>query len=97
MREREIEQYFIRRVREAGGLQRKFVSPGHKGVPDRIAVFQGDVFFVELKAPGEPLREDQAREHVKLRNAGCEVFVIDSKEAVDYFIGKATCSQTFTC
>jgi hypothetical protein len=86
MRERDIEQYFIRRVREAGGLQRKFVSPGHKGVPDRIFALNGHVAFVELKAPGEPLREDQAREHAKLRKAGCLVFVIDSKEAVDYFI-----------
>jgi hypothetical protein len=86
MREREIEQYFIRRVREAGGLQRKFVSPGHKGVPDRIAVFGGGwVAFVELKAPGKCLRPDQAREVSKLLKAGCNVFVIDSKEAVDYF------------
>jgi hypothetical protein len=92
MRERDIEQYFIRRVREAGGLQRKFVSPGHKGVPDRIVVLEGRVHFVELKAPGKYLRPDQQREHMRLRKAGCSVFVIDSKEAVDYFIGKATCS-----
>ena len=86
MREREIEQYFIRRVREAGGLQRKFVSPGHKGVPDRIAVISGVVHFVELKAPGELLRADQVREHKKLRDAGCNVWVVDSKDAVEYFI-----------
>jgi hypothetical protein len=88
MREREIEQYFIRRVREAGGLQRKFVSPGHKGVPDRIAVFDGRVSFVELKAPGKLLRADQAREHKKLHQAKCRVYVVDSKESVEYFIGK---------
>jgi hypothetical protein len=87
MREREIEQYFIRRVREAGGLQRKFVSPGVRGVPDRICVLEGCVHFVELKAPGKPLRADQAREHVRLREAGASVWVIDSKDAVDYFIG----------
>jgi hypothetical protein len=86
MREREIEQYFIRRVREAGGLQRKFVSPGHKGVPDRIAILDGVVHFVELKAPGELLREDQAREHKRLRTAGANIWVIDSTDAVDYFI-----------
>lgn len=86
MREREIEQYFIRRVREAGGLQRKFVSPGHRGVPDRIVVHDYQVYFVELKAPGKLLRPDQVREHAKLHEAGARVFVIDSKEAVDYFI-----------
>lgn len=88
MREREVEQFFIRRVREAGGLQRKFVSPGHRGVPDRIAVFDGRVSFVELKAPGKTLSADQIREHKKLREAGCRLYVIDSKEAVEYFIDK---------
>jgi hypothetical protein len=86
MREREIEQYFIRRVREAGGLQRKFVSPGHKGVPDRICVLEGRVHFVELKAPGKALRSEQAREHARFRAHGGEVWTIDSKERVDYFI-----------
>ncbi len=86
MREREVEQYFIRRVREAGGLQRKFVSPGVRGVPDRICVLEGRVHFVELKAPGKLLRPDQVREHKKLRDAGCNVWVIDSKDAVEYFI-----------
>jgi hypothetical protein len=91
MREREVEQYFIRRVREAGGLQRKFVSPGHKGVPDRICVIRGSVHFVELKAPGKPLRADQVREHTRLRAAGVEgLWIIDSKDAVDYFIERAT-------
>jgi hypothetical protein len=88
VRESTVEQYFTCKVREAQGYQRKFVSPGVKGVPDRIAVFDGWVAFVELKAPGKPLRADQAREHVKLRAAGANVFVIDSKEAVDYFIDR---------
>jgi hypothetical protein len=95
MREREVEQYFIRRVREAGGLQRKFVSPGHKGVPDRICILKSVVHFVELKAPGKPLRDDQAREHRKLRAAGItNVWLVDSKEGVDYFIERASCRFT---
>lgn len=87
MREREIEQYFIRRVREAGGLQRKFVSPGVRGVPDRIVVHDGNVHFVELKASGQLPRDDQRREHRRLQEAGARVWIIDSKEEVDYFIG----------
>lgn len=86
MRESEIEAYFVKRVKEAGGLQRKFVSPGHRGVPDRIVVYFGAVFFVELKAPGEDLRADQCREHDKLFAAGADVRMIDSKEEVDKFI-----------
>ena len=94
MREREIEAYFVKRVREAGGLQRKFVSPGHRGVPDRIVIMDSakdsSVHFVELKAPGEKLRPDQVREHKKLYDAGAEVWVLDSKEAVDNFINKTS-------
>jgi hypothetical protein len=87
MRERDIEQYFIRRVREAGGQQRKFVSPGHKDVTDRICGFSGARFaFVELKAPGEKPRSGQLREHQKWRDLGFVVFVADSKEAVDVLI-----------
>jgi len=87
MRERDIEAYFVKRVKEAGGLQRKFVSPGVRGVPDRIAILKGVVHFVELKAPGKFLRDDQVREHRKLRAAGvANIWIIDSKEGVDYFI-----------
>jgi hypothetical protein len=86
MRESEIEAYFVRRVKEAGGLQRKFVSPGHRGVPDRIVVYFGDVYFVELKAPGKTLRSDQVREHAKLTSAGAQVGALCTKEEVDGFI-----------
>jgi hypothetical protein len=88
LRERDIEAYFVKRVKEAGGLQRKFVSPGHRGVPDRIAVFKGRVHFVELKAPGEKLRTDQIREHGRLERAGCFPWTIDSYDGVDLFISQ---------
>ena len=87
MREREVEQYFIRRVREAGGLQRKFVSPGVKGVPDRILIIGGIVYFVELKAPGKKLRPDQKREHERMFRVGANVLVMDCKYDVDVFFG----------
>lgn len=91
MRERDIEQYFIRRVREAGGLQRKFVSPGHRGVPDRIVGFPIQRFaFVELKAIGETPRSDQLREMIRWSEKGFMVWVIDTKELVDKFIEEMT-------
>jgi hypothetical protein len=85
-RESDIEAYFVKRVKEAGGLQRKFISPGVRGVPDRIAIFEGRVMFVELKAPGKFLRADQIREHDRLRAHGADTYVIDCEESVDYFI-----------
>ena len=80
----------MKRVKETGGLQRKFVSPGHRGVPDRIVVYFGDVYFVELKAPGKDLRPDQSREHEKLFEAGAKMWVVASKGEVDTFIGFIT-------
>lgn len=86
MRESLVEAYFVRRVKEAGGLQRKFVSPGHRGVPDRIVVFKGSVFFVELKRLGGELEPHQVREHARLREFRASVWVLYCEEDVDRFI-----------
>lgn len=84
MRESEIEKHLIKRVKERGGTPYKFVSPSRKGVPDRLCALPGGcVIFVELKAPGEEPRPEQAREHQRLRELGMKVLVIDSKQQVD--------------
>lgn len=72
-----------------GGKAYKFVSPGVRGVPDRIVIIPGGhIYFVELKAPGEKLRPIQHIRCKKLTDLGCNVHVIDSKEMVDRFIKK---------
>ena len=92
MRERDIEQYWIRRVREAGGLTRKFTSPGRRAVPDQICAFPGNVVaLVELKAPGEKARPDQVREHNRWKALGVQVYVISEKEHVDVVIDWLKC------
>lgn len=54
MKESTIESYLVRRCKELGVLCYKFVSPSHRGVPDRVLIFpHGLVTFVELKAPGK--------------------------------------------
>lgn len=89
MRERDVEAYLRERVRKAGGTAYKFESPGTAGVPDRLVVFPGGrVQFVELKAPGAKptaLQEAQIR---RLRVLGCTVDVLDSKDAVDAWMGE---------
>ena len=40
--EKQVEQNFVKAVKEAGGLAMKFVSPGRVGVPDRIVLLPGD-------------------------------------------------------
>lgn len=86
MRERDIEQYLVKRARESGGKAYKWVSPGNDGVPDRIVIFPGRVIFVELKAPGKKPTPLQLARHRELAGFGLQVLVIDSKEDVDRLI-----------
>ena len=54
MRESRVEGALRKKVTAAGGLCLKFVSPGQRGVPDRLCIMpHGVVAFVELKAPGK--------------------------------------------
>ncbi|CDL85380.1 VRR-NUC domain-containing protein [Xenorhabdus szentirmaii] len=81
IREDVIEKHLVNEVKKAGGIAYKFVSPGRRGVPDRIVVLpNGRVVFVECKAPGEKPRPDQLREHERLRALGQTVVVLDSKK-----------------
>lgn len=91
MKETIVERYFVRRVKEAGGQQRKFVSPGRRGVTDRIVGFSKARFaFVELKRPGLGAEAHQKREHDRWRALGFDVRVLDTPQAVDTFIWEMT-------
>ena len=94
MIERDVERYFCRRVREAGGLAWKFSSPGCSGVPDRLVLFpdvkkqkgQGRIFFVELKRPNAKVRPLQKKVHERLREMGFAVYVIHDKAETEAFL-----------
>ena len=87
MREKDIEEYLHKEVKKAGGKAYKFESPGNDGVPDRIVIFPGNnIYFAELKAPGKKPRPLQLKQMRDLKNFGCKVFVLDSKESVDEFL-----------
>lgn len=85
-RERDIEKALCARVKELGGLCEKFVSPNKRSVPDRIVTLAGGiVVFVELKASGKKPTKAQERDHKKRMELGCDVRVINSKEAANAF------------
>ena len=87
MREKEVETYLVKRVKDSGGKAYKWVSPGNDGVPDRIVIMPGGkVIFVELKAPGGKLRPLQEAKHAELRKLKQKVFVLGDKSEVDAFI-----------
>ncbi|WP_208458389.1 hypothetical protein [Burkholderia vietnamiensis] len=91
MLEKTVETYLVDRVRAAGGDAYKFTSPQRRSVPDRIVAFPpGRLYFVELKRPGNKPTKPQLREHERLRALGCDVRVIDSREAVDTFVREAS-------
>lgn len=82
-----VEGYLRRKVRAAGGLCLKWVSPGTKNVPDDIVMFPGSTMcFVETKATGKKARKGQARMHAKLWKLGFPVAILDSKPLVDAFV-----------
>ena len=89
MIESDIEKYLKRRVeRDLHGRCWKWVSPGRRGVPDRIVLLPGGVvFFVELKAPGEKERPDQVYTQGLLRGLDLIVYSsVDSKQKVDEIV-----------
>ena len=87
LREKEIETKLKKKIKRIGGLALKFISPGHAGVPDRIVLLpNGNAVFVELKAPGKPLRPLQLKRKKQLENLGFKVYIIDSHKAVERFL-----------
>lgn len=78
MRESRIETAVVAFAEKRGWLSYKFNSPGNSGVPDRIFIKDGQVTFVEFKAPGkitEPLQKAQIK---RIRNKGVKVFTVDN-------------------
>ena len=84
MTEKEIEAYFVKRVKALGGYSYKFRSVTQRGVADRIACLpNGQTWFVELKKPGgrlSPLQEVFAEQMATARQ---HYAVLWSKEGVD--------------
>lgn len=87
MRESKLEHRLVSEVKRIGGIAPKFVSPGNRGVNDRLVILSGGrTIYVEMKAPGKPLEPLQVRWAKILRNLGHRVYKIDSNEDIDRFI-----------
>lgn len=86
VRENKVETFLDDKVKALGGITRKWVSPGRDGVPDRIVILKGDVFFVEVKTTDGEFEAGQEREHKRLRDAGANVCTVYGDEGVDAMI-----------
>ena len=93
LNEQQIENRLRKRVKELGGKAVKFISPGLRGVPDRIVLLPGArIYFVELKRLGETLRPQQIKRRDELISLGFKHYEIDSYEAVEVFINEVCTS-----
>lgn len=74
--EKSVENRLRQSCRRRGAIAYKFVSPGRRGVPDRLIVMPGGrCVFVELKQEGRKPDVLQEREIERLRRLGAEVYV----------------------
>lgn len=83
MREKTIEHKLTIAAKNMGGIALKFVSPGFDGMPDRIVLIpDGNIGFVEVKAPGEKPRPLQIARHELLRRLGFKVYVLNDEQQI---------------
>lgn len=86
-REASVERYFVGRLRKAGCLVYKFVSPGNDGVPDRIVITPGGrVIFVELKTEYGKTSKIQDYQIKRLVAHGQTVWILRGSEEVNLFV-----------
>ena len=90
-REGSVETYLRLALLRLGAYQRKFVSPGTRGVFDRIVGYKGSVFFIEIKSLDGKLSTKQEREKKKLDDQNLNWFVLYSIKDVDSFIRILKC------
>lgn len=81
VKESVIEDHLTKLCKENGIYQHK--NTGRNGIPDRLLIYRGRHWFLELKRPGErptDLQESVARE---LKAHGAVTVFADSCDAVD--------------
>lgn len=88
MRESSVEQRLSKGAKRLGFLSYKFVSPGNSGVPDRIVMGYGKIWFVELKTDRGILSRVQAKQIDRLRRHGMFVRVAHGPEDVDRLLAE---------
>ena len=84
--ERDVERYLIKECEKRGWLCWKFVSPGRRGVPDRIVIRPGSAAFVEVKRKGGRISPLQIRRIEELIRLLMPARVVETKGEIDEMI-----------
>jgi hypothetical protein len=88
--ESHLENYFARKVKEAGGMAIKFNPTTNAGLPDRIVFYKGRTWLVELKMPKGRVSPVQQVMHNRFKLHGFPVTIVRTKEDVAKFINTMT-------
>ena len=86
MLEAQIEKYLKREIEKLGGASIKFLSPSMVGVPDRIVVLKGRIWFVELKTERGVVSKVQLKAQGLLLRLGLDVRTLKGISEVKKFI-----------
>jgi len=76
--ESKLESRVVKLCRKLGLLTYKFSSPSQRGVPDRVIMGWGIVFFLELKKAGCKPTALQKREIKRISEAGIPADWVDN-------------------
>ena len=87
IRENALQAHIIRKVRAEGGFAVKIESPSRRGIPDVLIVYQGRVYFVEVKmsTKSKPTAI-QSLTHREMMKAGARVDVVTGKDEADFHL-----------
>lgn len=81
--EGKVEDHLFKQCKKLDFVCLKFTAPANSGVPDRVIIGNGLTVFLELKAPGESLRDLQHEVINEMISHGAIVRVADTKALVD--------------
>lgn len=85
--EKDIERYVRREIEKMGGRVLKWVSPGNRGVPDRIVLMPGGrIWFIEFKDDDGSMTHLQVWWRKTLRGLGFNAFKIRGRGAAETFV-----------
>lgn len=91
MKEKEIEQKLVRKIKALKGLCLKLSCPSFAGMPDRLILLpRGRIGFVEVKRKGEKARPLQVSRHKLLNKLGFKVFILDDENQINKIIEEIT-------
>lgn len=85
--EKKLEKRCCDVARANGWWTRKFSSPSNRGVPDRIFLKEGVVWFVEFKVPGNTPTKLQAHEIQQITDHGGMAAWCDTVEGFKGILG----------